>query len=728
MSRDASNPPRGTRKQKSDDTECDPHDQPRQPQQPPQTQDPWPIDGYPQGPGDCTCKPPQTPTPKRCHDDDTPKANPKNTDCCEQLMQVLRCIPGMNERCFEFRKPKQTAKVKLANLCCALPVAERIGPILMLILRRYRDGVTPGNTFEAKLQGVLGGMSGKHRAALETALNAYDGFKKGARECAFETRFDDWPNDEPLDPGFLARNIVGEFLAVGHMIRFGPEPFPPPLTGSVRPWEQSIPQPGEPGNFAKITAPWPWICAISPTANKAVDTITDWFRNESACVPGNIPRGTIKYFPHEFSWACTTAVDSSGTATVNCTNETPSGPSGGFGFAECPGGLDYRVTDKGTGKQVCLVIPAVDPGTEVGLRGLNFFSPNAKVHVRKVDAPPFQDIPLIPLSDWQPDTGAAAGKATCEVKDHAFFVMPDHVSDGLNDIPIPPGRYAVQLVVPNDVNFAVAGGGPPPTEFLSNEVLIDLQPSANIRFQILTDEAFCFEETDGLGSDEPWFRALTATIELPKGETKIPFPAINAIDIMNTDDVDSGEWISFPGASLFNDKLGRKVFTAAVIGLEVDSESAARQQIDDFWDAYNEYLNNVFVHLGASTDAGVLGAEAEASLKAGAISAGAWVSGAILAAILAAGFLYALWAPADPIGLDTFVFTSRQLFERTDTNFAHVPAGDDFLRVRELRTSSEPLGKKLDSGGTQATYSERRHYRSTAEDSHYGLVYRFKRI
>src|SRR5206468_4883164 len=138
----------------------------------------------------------------------------------------------------------------------------------------------------------------------------------------------------------------------------------------------------------------------------------------------------------------------SGTAHVSCQNEEPSGPGGGFGFSECPGGLDYRVADKGTGKQVCLDIPPVDPGSEVGLRGLNFFSPHASVRVRKVDAPSFQDIPLIPLSDWKPDTTAAAGKATCEVKDHAYFIMPDHVSDGLNDIVIPPGRYAVQLIVP----------------------------------------------------------------------------------------------------------------------------------------------------------------------------------------------------------------------------------------------------------------------------------------
>jgi hypothetical protein len=443
-----------------------------------------------------------------------------------------------------------------------------------------------------------------------------------------------------------------------------------------------------------------------------------------------MPRGTTNYFPHEFAWACTPTPDpKGGPALIDCKHQEPVGPSGGFGFAECPGGLDYRVFDKSVGKDVCLEIPDVDPGTEVGLRGLNFFSPNAKVSVRKIDQPPFPAIPLIPLSDWKPDTTTPPGAATCAVRDHAFFIMPDHIQDPvnpLNDFPIPPGRYAVQLVVPNDINFAVTGGAPPPAEFRSNEILFDLQPNPNQRYQILTDEAYCYEETDGLGSDEPWFRALTAVAYLPKSETKIPFPLLNRVEIMTTDDVDSGEWISFPGATLFNDVLGKRVFTAGVIGLEVDSESAARAQIDGFWDAYGEYLSNFFVQLGSSTDAGILGAAIKDALKAGAMSGWVWVTGAILIAIFAAGFLYALWAPADAIAIDSFTFTARQLAYLTDTNPAHIQ-GEDFLRIRELRMNNEPLPKKNDNA-FQATYSERRHYRSTVEDSHYGFVYRFKRI
>jgi hypothetical protein len=210
----------------------------------------------------------------------------------------------------------------------------------------------------------------------------------------------------------------------------------------VRPWEQSIVIPGaEPGVFQKIKAPWPWICAVSPIGHGATDE-TGWFRNESSCVPGNVPRNTNIYHPHEFAWNC--APSGSGGSLV-CAHVTPSG--GGSGFAECSGGLDYRTFDKATASDACLAIPKVDPGADVGLRGLNFLTRNSEVRIRKVDQPSFRDIPARPISDWQPDTTASPGTVSCSVRDFVYFTMPATVPDGNNDIPVPPGRYAIQLVV-----------------------------------------------------------------------------------------------------------------------------------------------------------------------------------------------------------------------------------------------------------------------------------------
>ena len=131
-------------------------------------------------------------------------------------------------------------------------------------------------------------------------------------------------------------------------------------------------RPGEPGKLGKFVAPWPWICAVSPVGHAAIDE-TGWYRNKSSCVPGNVPRGTINYFAHEFAWNC---VDPGGGAALKCDHVEPgiSDPGGGFGFSVCSGGEDYRVTDKGTAKQACLTVAKVDPGKEVGVGGLNFLS------------------------------------------------------------------------------------------------------------------------------------------------------------------------------------------------------------------------------------------------------------------------------------------------------------------------------------------------------------------
>lgn len=684
--------------------------------------DPWQIDGFPEPTDDCNCNPPPPSTPSRPA---PPVATPKGDDCCQQILELLRCIPGIDEKCLYPHKPKTPPKVKITNLCGALPIKERVAPILLLILRRLRNGVPPGNTFEKNLQTFLKGRPAGHRAALEAALDGYDALPAARRECVFETRFDSWPDEKPLNPHFFARNLVGEFLTLGRFMRYGPDAPPFPTLGAARPWEQTFPVPGEPGKFAKVKAPWPWICAISPIGHNAIDE-TGWYRNESACVPGNVPRGTINYFPHEFAYSCAPV---SPGGPVQCAHVEPAAGGGGFTFPACSGGEDYRTFDKSVSRNVCLGVTQVDPGVEVGLRGLNFITRHAEVRIRKVDNPVFRDIPAVPITDWQPDTTAPLVASTCEVRDYVYFNMPATVKDGLNDIPIPPGRYSIQLVFQNDINYAIVAGEAPPKEFSSNEILFDLQPSPNQRYQILIDEAGCDVETDGLGSDEPWFRGIVGTLDLPKADTAIQFPVVSRVNIMSQEDVDSGESISFAPASLFNDALGRKVLSIGIIGLEVDSEKAAREQIDKFFDAFTDYFNEGLVQIGLVTSIGGGGGTAIALAIAGAgsVSVALIVGGIVAAAIVAGAFLYAGWAPADPIALDYMTYVARELFEMTDINPAHVPE-PSWNRLHQLRMNSESHGKQPVIGGQAATYSEQRNYISTWENSRYRLTYRFKRI
>src|SRR5215213_1476396 len=74
-----------------------------------QYDDPWKIEGEPVIPDDCECPPKRTPSrPKP----ERPESKPKDQDCCRQILELMRCIPGIDERCLHLHKPKVSSKVK----------------------------------------------------------------------------------------------------------------------------------------------------------------------------------------------------------------------------------------------------------------------------------------------------------------------------------------------------------------------------------------------------------------------------------------------------------------------------------------------------------------------------------------------------------------------------------------------------------------------------------------
>ncbi|MEA2959874.1 MAG: hypothetical protein QOJ58_5929, partial [Alphaproteobacteria bacterium] len=293
---------------------------------------------------------------------------------------------------------------------------------------------------------------------------------------------------------------------------------------------------------------------------------------------------------------------------------------------------------------------------------------------------------------------------------------------GANDIPVPPGRYILDVIVPNDTHYAPTPGAPP-AEFVSNDVWIDLVPSPDQGYRIWTDEAFCIEETDGLGSDEPWFQAYTVQF-VPSGTSVVSMLPQQQTTIMRTDDVDSGEPISFSAPDFFHGKLGLDgLFALGVYGLEVDSDDAAQQQIKDFGDAYALYWKNFWTGLAVGADVTLV----SGAIARGAATAATLIGGvAFLAVVAIVGLFYAGWAPADPIGYDLMTFDPRSLFDRTNPT-TPVPAsfGKSF---GDLSLDVSPQNKLVQPGGTQARYSEDHIYHSDDEDSTYKLVYRIERI
>lgn len=680
---------------------------------------PWPLDIDP-----------PTDQPRQCRDEPAvpvrspqrpPRAKTKTDDCCQQIIELLQ-EPSRSRR-GRLHKPKQSVKTKTFNLCADSSVKNAVVPILMVFLRRYLDGAQPVNSYEAQIQDHLRNLPSATIELLQGGLSAYEAVPKAVKECTFETRFDGCDSAEVLNPDFILKALLQEIVHRGTQTLYD---LPSGLLGpgQVRPWEKifvALPDSGAP---PPETAPWPWICAVNPGADGI-----NWYKNKEVTRPGNLSLSSFIFDDrYEMAHECT-------SPTVD-----PANPKGGFKF-DChfktpPPGRPGDIAGGGycfgnsrydfpwpTGT-ICLAPPKVTPGQAVALRGLNFFAKTCKIRLsRKAGGFPDQYFEAVPSGDLTtPLMRDGKVVATCEVHDIVTFTIPHKITQGLNDIPVPPGIYTVEVLVPNDIGYAPAAGIPP-KEFVSNDIWLDVQPSPDVGYRVTTDEAFCIEETDGLGSDEPWFRAFVARF-IPAGTSPVTILPQTDFTIMEADDVDSGEVIGLAAPDLFNGKFSPgEVCAVAVLGLEVDGEEAAKENIRGFAEAYGDYWKSFFAITATGADVSVV----VALLQRGVATAVSIAVGVVmLFAIGLIGVLYAVWAPADPIGIDVLVFDSVNLYWRTQPGVP-LPPGDK-QSYGDLSTEVTPLSKLPRPGGTSALYSEYRLYRSEDEDSTYRLTYRVERI
>jgi hypothetical protein len=665
-------------------------------------------------PCDCKPKPPKQlePCPK------PPHSRGKDQDCCKQILDILRQMPGGSD--IQVKKPKQSPKVKSANLCCKLPIKDAIVPILLLFLRRFLNQTPPANDFEKAIQVFLAGLPPEKIEALKIGLDAYDKLAPSIRDCAFETRFDTCGNDSLLDPKFLFKVWLNEALHLGRASLFDKEGGELGI-GQVRLWERSFPVDADSHGPNNQTAPWPWICQVNPGADGR-----DWYKNTEVTTPGNLPLSIFRFDNHEFSKACVQIPDPGDASKFrfNCDYKRPAPSRFVASCEEIGKGPQFRYNFPDPSGTVCLKVPKTFPGQGVALSGLNFISPNSKARLRRVGGG-FQDLVLDcgVMGDTQtPLMRDGKVVASCEVRDIITFTIPEKVKIGVNDVPVPPGRYVLDVIVPNDTNYAPKPG-PAPAEFVSNDVWLDVVPSPDQQYRVWTDEAFCIEETDGLGSDEPWFQAYSVRF-VPTGTSLITMLPHQQITIMRTAGVDSGERIAFAAPDLFHGKfvIG-EVFALSVYGLEVDSNDAAEKQIKNFGDAYVLYWENVLTQLAVTSDVSLVTGLISKGVATGTSLA---IGAGILAGIAVIGLFYAAWAPADPIGYDVMTFDSFSLFDLTNPG-APLPA--TFSKsFGELSLEVNPKDKLVQPGGTQARYSEDHIYRSSDEDSTYKLAYRVERI
>jgi hypothetical protein len=699
---------------------------PTRPEPPYETKNPcgpWDVPGVDptahHQPCDCDAPRPKPSTPCR----KPPRTRGKDRDCCQQLLEILQRMPGGRD--IRLRKPKQPVKVKVANLCCKLPIKDSVIPMLLLFLRRWLDKTPPKNDFEKGIQAFLAGLPAKQIDGLKIGLDAYEKMPASVRECVFETRFDGCDDDDLLDPKFLFKVWLNEAIHIGRATLFdkhdgtlGP--------GKVRPWEWKYPLAPDSTTAKVETAPWPWICAVNPGGDAR-----NWYKNTEVAYPGNIALHEFRFEDYEFAKICTPVPDSSNPSGIkfNCDYERPPVPpppsAGSFpSFAQaCHNNDRYNYPDSsGT---VCLNVPKTYPGQGMAVRGLNFCSPNCKALLRRIGGG-FQDLLLdcgVIGDDVTPDKRNGKVVASCEVRDVITFTIPEKVRVGLNDLPVPPGRYTLEIIVPNDSNYAPAPG-PAPKEFISrNNVWLDMLPSPTQEYRFWTDDAFCVEETDGLGSDEPWFQAYTVRF-VPSGTSAETMFPQQSLTICREEDIDSGDSISVSSPDFFKGKFSiGEVFAMSAYGLEVDSEDAAKEQIDNFGDAYGQYWEKFFLGFIGS-DIGVVGLLLKAGVTTGV---GLALGAAGLFVFAIGGLFYAAWAPADPIGYDFITFDAVSLFDVTNPA-TPLPASLTKQFDEDLSLVVNGLEKKVQPGGTQAKYSEEHIYRNDDEDSTYRIVYHAERI
>jgi hypothetical protein len=670
------------------------------------TAEPWHVDvtGH-DSPPCCSCTPPTAKAPKP----PCTRSHPKNENCSELLLDLLNQKERDNCR-RKFHKPKAPPKVKLANWCCDWPVRDAIGPIMVLLYLRAQKRLAPKNDFEEAMYKFLDALEPEKREAFQIGVDGYLSIPD-ARRCGFETRFDNWPDERPLDPEFLAKVIAQEVISLGRYGVFNKKDGAA-SAGEMRLWEQPFGPLKNEFDRAMVSGPWPWICAVNPGADDG-----KWYRNHDVVLPDKSSFDAIEFDLHEFSMICAASTDASNPSVVNvnCEDKITSIPGG---FDDCEGGGKYNYIEPITNKRRCLSIPMCVAGQGIALRGFNFTSLNCTVTIKKRGG----DFPDIEAAcDVMGDDNPSTKNASCDIRDHLTFTLPKSVRDGKNDRAIPPGLYTVEVHVPNETNFAPSPG-PAPSEFVSNTALINIIPPLDIPYQVWVERGNCYEETSGMGDDEPWFRGYTATY-LKDGNHSI---ATTSQDIFRQEDIESGDWIGFPPVNLFSGKfdVGGAV-AIAIQGLEVDSEDAAEQQVTSFREAYELYFEQLITRLAGGAAGGPFGYGLGVLIDTGKITASLVVGGLALAFIAAGGVFFAVWAPADPIAYDLLVFDAVSLFLLT-TPGASLPP-QDAGTIGGITFSTYPKGFTLTSTVT-AEYREERQYRSDDEESQYGLDFKINRL
>jgi hypothetical protein len=574
--------------------------------------------------------------------------------CFPPVGACLPAVPGA--------KHKLSSDYKLTQLANSILVPSSLAAGAIHMARRFLLGKAAANALEASVFATLGQMS---RDILACWVAAFDAMpvRQVNRLLAQSLVLDP---DNPIDEGILTAALAQEIKQ-----RISVEVFGDPQGGDQeRPGRMRVYVPQGEDFFSQVR-----ICSINE------------LRTANFIPPINIG----DYLPAEIQQDCSPQIVN-GQAEVVCQVRT----------ANCPGNT--------IGSAVCARVLDIAQGDGVVLKGVNYFSVDAKVRfsdkqtgnaVRDVDAHVFGDLDT-------PVTEEVNGQTVlindCRVHDQLTFQVP---------VDLAPNNYQIQVIVPNITGNSVFG-----PELVSNAEFITVIVPATARFQIVTETINCREETSPawIGSDEVGLHTLAFPLDLNL-QPIVPVQEEKFTDIQDVD-FDSGTHRDITRI-VFRHDQPILALVMSVMGYEIDSQRAYDQQITSQTDFFIDIVKKEAVFIGAAL-AALGGISALTSL--GPI--GAIVAGIALLVTVGVDIIIARWAPADLIIQDSIGLTITDLAKLTSAN---EPAPDPTTFTTEDGIVVN-VNKTIPPRKLPLEYHETREYVCDSQDSRYELTYRFNRI
>lgn len=607
---------------------------------------------------------------------------PRRGSGVEQLFEILKEMPGAQPR--NFHKAKVPPKVKLSCLCDTLPTKDAITPQVLHLLRRFLEKRKPANDLEDGIFSYLKRLDSKDLDSLRMGLGVFEEIPADKRSCLFREDFLNWPLDRAIDPADLAKVWVDEAVTLGTDFLYDQATCG---AGKIRPWEREFPGDPDRPQTQKVVAPWPWTNSVNNLRT------------------ANHRQPLSHYLPEEHQRECTFTLDQdSQEVKAQCQDAT---------WPSCEM-LGHQH------KGVCLRVAEARAGQVATLVGFNYASENCKVELVHSEKSYRYLLEATVCGDAKTPTHQPDGEVIADhrVSDRLSFKIPDRTPDGLYEFV--PGIYLLRVIVPNDTGYNLADGSKP-KEFASNYAYLKVEPSKNLQYRIWVDKGHCYNETDGEWfSDEVYLKAIPVVLKaVGSAPSWLELPTQ---DTWTWSDADEGETLSNwdwrivgqPGAPLSFEGL----LAIGLIGYEVDSEAALKEQVKSFGDAYLKYLKEIW---GLVVGTGAAGA-AVGLLKKVALGWAILIAGIVIAAILLVGLIWAAWAPADRILYDVVILPEQDLYFLTDPK-TPLPAAS----TRAVGSDHDVSLSVIPESKLNYLYVEERRYRSANEGSEYGLWFVYKR-